>query len=86
MKSPRSKTNLMPRALDPVDANGDTALHYAVRRGNLAVVKVLLGKNDVDKVNKAGESALFLAVRKNQDALAAAVFTAAALFVFGGVA
>lgn len=65
-------------ALDPVDANGDTALHYAVRRGNLAVVKVLLGKNDVDKANKAGESALFLAVRKNQDALTAALTAAKA--------
>ena len=65
-------------ALDPVDANGDTALHYAVRRGNLAVMKVLLGKNDVDKANKAGESALFLAVRKNQNALAAALTAAKA--------
>jgi len=65
-------------ALDPVDADGDTALHYAVHRGNLAVVKAMLKKNDVDKVNKAGESALFIAVRKNQDALAAALTAAKA--------
>ena len=65
-------------ALDPVDADGDTALHYAVHRGNLSVLKVLLGKNDVNKANKAGESALFIAVRKNQNALAAALTAAKA--------
>ena len=65
-------------ALDPVDADGDTALHYAVHRGNLSVVKAMLKKNAVDKVNKAGESALFIAVRKNQDALAAALTAAKA--------
>ena len=65
-------------ALDPVDADGDTALHYAVHRGNLAVLKVLLKKNEVDKANKAGESALFIAVRKNQDALTAALTAAKA--------
>ena len=65
-------------ALDPVDADGDTALHYAVHRGNLSVLKVLLKKNDVDKVNKDGESALFIAVRKNQAALSAALTAAKA--------
>ena len=65
-------------ALDPADADSNTALHYAVHRGNLAVVKVLLKKNDVNKVNKSGETALFIAVRKNQDALAAALTAAKA--------
>ena len=65
-------------ALDPADVDCNTALHYAVHRGNLAVVKVLLKKNDVNKVNKSGESALFIAVRKNQDALAAALTAAKA--------
>ena len=65
-------------ALDPVDANGDTALHYAVRRGNLAVVKAMLAKNGVDKANKAGETALFIAVRRNQASVAAALVAAKA--------
>ena len=65
-------------SLDPVDAVGDTALHYAVTRGNLSVVNAMLKKNDVDKVNKAGESALFIAVRKNQAAVAAALVKAKA--------
>ena len=65
-------------ALNPVDANGDTALHYAVQRGNLAVVKAMLAKNEVDKTNKAGESALFIAVRKNQAALVSALTAAKA--------
>ena len=65
-------------ALDPVDAVGDTALHYAVTRGNLSVVNAMLKKNGVDKVNKVGESALFIAVRKNQAAVAAALVKAKA--------
>lgn len=62
--------------LDVVDADGNTALHYAVRRGNLAVVKATLAANDVNKVNKAGETALFFAVRKNQQALVSALIAA----------
>ena len=65
-------------ALDPVDAKGDTALHYAVRRGNLAVVKAMLAKNDVNKANAQGEPAIFIAVRKNQAAIAAALTAAKA--------
>ncbi len=65
-------------ALDPSDTNGDTALHYAVRRGNLAVVKAMLAPNDVNKANKAGESALFVAVRRNQAPVAAALTAAKA--------
>lgn len=51
------------------DANGDTAVHYAVRRGSLAILQAMLGKNDVDAVNKAGETALFDAARNNEPAL-----------------
>ena len=65
-------------ALAVADADGDTALHYAVRRGNLAVVKAMLAKNDVNKVNKAGETALFIAVRRNQEPLVSALIKAGA--------
>lgn len=61
-----------------VDAIGNTAVHYAVQRGNIAVLKAMLAKNDVDKVNLAGESALFMAVRKNQAAIAAVLTEAKA--------
>ena len=65
-------------SLSPVDTNGDTALHYAVRRGNLAVVKAMLKMNGVDKTNKVGETALFIAVRRNQASVAAALVAAKA--------
>ena len=65
-------------AFSVADAKGDTALHYAVRRGNLAVVKAMLEKNEVDAKNVAGESALFTAVRKNQAAVASALTAAKA--------
>ena len=65
-------------SLTTADADGNTALHYAVQRGNLAVVKAMLAKNDVNSANKAGESALFLAARKNQAALVAALVDAKA--------
>ena len=60
------------------DAAGDTALHYAVRRGNLSVVKAMLAKNPVDATNKARETPLFIAVRRNQAAVAAALVGAKA--------
>ena len=65
-------------ALGVSDANGDTALHYAVTRGNLAVVKAMLAKNDVNAANKVGETALFIAARKNQAALVEALIAAKA--------
>lgn len=58
------------------DAEGDTALHYAVRSGNLSVIKAMLAKNDVNKTNKAGETALFIAVRRNQKPLVSALIKA----------
>ena len=52
--------------LSMVNQDGDTALHVAVRYGNFEVVRELINENDpaelAMQVNKAGESALFLAV------------------------
>ena len=52
-----------------VDADGNGVLHYAVRRGNISVLKAMLSKADVNAKNKAGETALFDAARSNQPAL-----------------
>lgn len=48
------------------DADGNTALHYAMKNGNLAVARALAQSVDVAAVNKKGETALFTAVRRNQ--------------------
>lgn len=48
------------------DANGNTALHYAMKNGNLAVARALAKAVDVSAVNNKGETALFTAVRRNQ--------------------
>ena len=52
--------------LSMVNLDGDTALHVAVRYGNFDVVKELINENDpaelAKKENNARESALFLAV------------------------
>uniref|UniRef100_A0A1L8DAR9 Putative ankyrin repeat protein n=1 Tax=Nyssomyia neivai TaxID=330878 RepID=A0A1L8DAR9_9DIPT len=44
------------------DANGNTALHYAISHGNFAVVNALLdcGACDVDRCNNAGYTAIML--------------------------
>lgn len=49
-----------------VDAKGNTALHYAMRSGNLAVAKSIFAMIDPMAVNAKGETALFAAVRRNQ--------------------
>ena len=49
-----------------VDGNGDTVLHYAVERGNLPLVNKVASVVDPKSVNKAGETALFTAVKRNQ--------------------
>ena len=49
-----------------VDGNGDTVLHYAVERGNLPLVNKVASAVDPKSVNKAGETALFTAVTRNQ--------------------
>jgi len=48
------------------DAFGSNAIHYAVRRGDAALVKVLLQTLDVKATNELGETPLFLAARRNQ--------------------
>ena len=48
------------------DGNGDTVLHYAVERGNLILVNKVASAVDPKSVNKAGETALFTAVKRNQ--------------------
>ena len=49
-----------------VDASGNTALHYAMRSGNLSVVKAIFSRVDPTAVNEKGETALFSALRRNQ--------------------
>ena len=49
-----------------VDSAKNTAVHYAVRRGNIAVLNAMLEKNDVNGANAAGETPIFDAVRANQ--------------------
>ena len=49
-----------------VDANNNTALHYAMRSGNLSVVKAIFSQIDPKAVNAKGETALFSALRRNQ--------------------
>ncbi|MCR5413379.1 MAG: ankyrin repeat domain-containing protein [Kiritimatiellae bacterium] len=63
-----SKINAADGSQTVVDASGNTALHYAMRRGNLRVAKALLSQVDVKAVNTQGETALFTAVRRNQAA------------------
>ncbi len=55
---------------DVVDARDNTLLHYAAERGNLALVRAVVPAVKIDAVNKAGETALFVAVRRNQLAVA----------------
>ena len=50
------------------DAAGNTALHYAMTRGDLAAAKAFATAVDAAAVNADGETALFAAVRRNQAA------------------
>jgi len=63
-------------SLSVADAAGDSALHYAARGGNVAVIKAMLAKIPVDVRNAAGETPLFDAARRDSaaavEALAAA--------------
>ena len=60
---------------------GDTALHVAVRYGKFGVVEELIKENDPAKLakqeNKAGESALFLAVDRQNYHIASHILSAA---------
>ena len=58
---------------DVADASGNTLLHYAAERGNLAVFRASVPAVKIDAVNKAGETALFVAVRRNQLAVVKAI-------------
>ena len=58
---------------DVVDANGATLLHYAVERGNLALVRAVVPAVKIDALDNAGETALFVAVRRNQLAVVKAI-------------
>lgn len=64
--------------VDAVDALGDTAVHYAVRRGNIAVLKAMLDKSTPDVKNKAGRTPLFVAAEHNLEAAVAALVEAEA--------
>ncbi|XP_053439368.1 KN motif and ankyrin repeat domain-containing protein 3 [Nycticebus coucang] len=58
---------LLAHVVNLVDGNGNTALHYSVSHGNLAISRLLLdtGVCDVDCQNRAGYSALMLAALTN---------------------
>ena len=67
--------------LSMVNQDGDTALHVAVRYGNFEFVKELINENDpaelAKQANNAGESALFLAVDRQDYVMAAHILSAA---------
>ena len=52
------------------DAQGRTALHYALERGNLELASSLLAEVDLMSVDNAGRTVLFTAVGRNQLAAA----------------
>ena len=76
-KKPDVKTSGRQQLLRMVNLDGDTALHVAVRYGNSEVVKELINREDpaelAKQVNKAGESALFLAVDRQDYGMASHV-------------
>lgn len=51
------------------DADGNSVLHYAVKSGSVSTVRAIGKVASADVVNKAGETPLFEAVRRNQAAL-----------------
>ena len=67
--------------LSMVNQDGDTALHVAVRYGNFEAVKELINEKDpvelAMKVNNAGESALFLAVDRQDYDMASHILSVA---------
>ena len=67
--------------LSMVNQHRDTALHVAVRYGNFEAVKELIEEEDpaelAMKVNNAGESALFLAVDRQNYDMASHILSAA---------
>ncbi|KAF0873044.1 KANK3 protein, partial [Crocuta crocuta] len=59
----RMGPELLAHVVNLADGNGNTALHYSVSHGNLAISSLLLdtGVCEVDRQNRAGYSALMLA-------------------------
>ena len=63
--------NLKENNVDQVDETNSTCLHYAVVKGHLNVVKLLLElRADVNKPGFLGDSSLLLAVRYGQETIA----------------
>lgn len=60
------------------DANGDTALHYAVRVGDANIINLVLDTADVNAVNKEGSPAIFIAAVRNQTERVAQLIAAGA--------
>ena len=63
---------LLARGADPNlgDANGDTPLILAARRGFVeGAARMLMKRAEVDKANKLGETALIVAVQQRQTAI-----------------
>jgi ankyrin repeat protein len=63
---------LLSRGADPNlgDANGDTPLLLAARRGFVeGAARMLMNRAEVDKTNKLGETALIVAVQQRQTAI-----------------
>ncbi len=72
---------LLSRGADPNlgDANGDTPLILAARRGFAeAVARMLMKRAEVDRTNKLGETALIAAVQQRQTAIAKMLLEAGA--------
>nr|AAH66775.1 KANK3 protein [Homo sapiens] len=67
---------LLAHVVNLADGNGNTALHYSVSHGNLAIASLLLdtGACEVNRQNRAGYSALMLAaltsVRQEEEDMA----------------
>nr|POF20534.1 isoform 2 of protein accelerated cell death 6 [Quercus suber] len=71
--------------LSMVNKNRDTALHVAVRYCNFEVVKELINEKDpAELVNKAGESALFLAVERQRYDIASHILKKAQTCSYAG--
>ncbi len=72
---------LLTRGADPdlADANGDTPLILAARRGFVeGAARMLMKSAEVDKTNKLGETALIVAVQQRQTAIAKMLLEAGA--------
>ena len=72
----RWETGGQPNLLMMLNMDGDNALHVAVRHGNREVVEELISRNSEELArikNCAGESALFLAVDRQDYALASSI-------------